>query len=257
MPQEYDRGRTRIKGTDPRVRAVTDRIGRGTRPMPEGRERMTADMAAEAAGRRPSDADINDDFARRLMGGADAQAGKVRATPAAVRGRGQVSLAWDDDPKAYGWHYSPAESHEGIRRGGLDPQFKGRHGPMAEGVHFAPDPETYRPVGDQDWNVYRVRRENIPDPVTRSTDDFFTRSRIAPEHIEVYEGPGRFGRLNGVTGLLGLANNVSSWLGGPYIQTPADWVLNDVIAQNYSGGIMDPYRDYEGPRDPQTGAILA
>lgn len=287
------RTRPRIRGTDPRLSPLVEQIGRGYRPNNEpdyggvrrqfeefrnrgytaqgeevhnrpfgearGRDRMVADMQAEAAGRRPSDAAINDDFARRL-----GEAGKTRprANPAEIRGRGQVSLAWDDDPKAYGWHYSPAENAEGIRTGGLDPQFKGRHGPMAEGVHFSNSPETYQPVGDRAWNVYRVRNENIPDPVQRSTDDFFTRSRIDPRNIEVYEGPGRFGRLgahmSGANPYIGLYQSIAPLLGLPYLQTPADWVLNDVMAQNYGpGGAMDPYRDYEGPRDPQTGAILA
>lgn len=261
----------RINGMDPRVREVTERIGHGYQPNPpSGRERMTADMQAELAGRRPSDADINDDFARRL-----GSAGKTRpARPAAVRGRGQVSLAWDDDPKAYGWHYSPAENAEGIRSRGFDPELAGRHGPNAKGVHFATSPETYQPIGDQDWNVYRVRRENIPDPSHVSTDDFFTRSPIDPRNIEVYEGPGKFGKLAdagsttlGIMALLGQAAQFvpgfsdrmprTTWLanGGPLGD-----VLNEVMAANYApGGVMDPYRDMRDLPgfNPATGTVPA
>lgn len=248
----------RIKATDPRVKRVTDRIGRGYRPNRD----VQAEQAARGGLSAADEAAAQDDFARRLSGGADAQAGKVRPTPAAVRGRGQVQLAWDDEPGKYGWHYSPAENATGIREGGLDPSHAGRHGPAARGVHFSDSPDTYRPIGDQDYNVYRVPREHIPDPAHVSTDDFYTTQKIAPEHVQVYEGPGKFGTLAGHVGTAatvgGLVNMLSSFLGGPYIQGPSDMVLNDLIRQAYApGGGMDPYRDYQGPRDPKTGDILA
>lgn len=229
MPQEFDRGR--IKGTDPRVRAVTDRIGRGYRPRnPELYDKAQASLRE---GTSIQDALDALDAERPGRSPRESVAGGGKMKPAAVRGSGQVSLAWDDDPKAYGWHYSPAENAEGIRRGGLDPQFRGRHGDASQGIHFSDSPDTYRPIGDKDWNVYRVRREHIPDPVARSTDDFFTRSRIEPKHIEAYEGPGRFGRVGSrVTGAAGLYNMLAPFLGLPYMQTPSDWIINNNLMES-------------------------
>jgi hypothetical protein len=253
-------GRTRIKGTDPRVRQVTDRIGRGYLPNESsGRERMVADMQAEAAGRRPSDADVNDDFARRLMGGADAQAGKVQRTR--ITGRGQVPRGWDEE--GYRYHYSPEENFEGIRERGFDPSLKKGY---SKGTHFMPGPD-YPALEDNPGNYYRVREDVAPFKNV-STDDFYTEQRIHPRDVEVYTGtpemPTRWSPVSnayskGATGL-GLYGLLSSFFPNslPQIYGPTDWVLQDVMRQNYGpGGVMDPYRDYEGPRDPETGAILA
>ena len=80
-----------------------------------------------------------------------------------------------------------------------------------------------------------------------------------------YEPGSMLGKVGGTLNVagagLGLYNMLAQFaprLGLPIVQTPVDWVLNDVMSQNYaSGGAMDPYRDYQGPRDPNTGAILA
>lgn len=88
----------------------------------------------------------------------------------------------------------------------------------------------------------------------------FAGGPIEPSAIKGGYGPA--GRLfdagSSVLGIAGLVNNLSSMFGGPFIQTPADWILNDVIAQNYNGGIMDPYRNYKGPGyNPATGTVSA
>lgn len=226
----------RIKGTDPRVRAVADRIGRGTMDSPR----------------------------ESVAGG-----GKVK--PAAVRGRGQVGLAYDDDPKAYGWHYSPAENAEGIRQHGLDPRQAGRHGDFSRGVHFSDSPHTYEPLGDRDFNVYRVRKDAIENPVHRSEGDFYTEHRIPPEMIEAYEGPGRFGKLadagSTAVGLMGLLGTAATFIPGFSERMPrTTWLANggpmgdllqEVIAGNYRpGGAMDPYKNW-APDNQQGGTVLA
>jgi hypothetical protein len=223
-------GRTmpRIKGTDPRVKSVTDRIGRG---------RMAADNAAEAVGRRPSDADINDDFAKRLMVAQQAEtprAGKVKRT--SIRGRGQVASRWDDDPNQYRYHYSPEENFEGIRREGFRPDLKKG---FSQGTHFMDDPNAYPAIGDDPMNVYRVRRDAVPDWQNVSSDDYYTRRPIAANDVDVYTGtpemPGTWGRVNNAYGVgggvKGLYDIVSSFMPGtlPQIQTPADWVIQDVL----------------------------
>jgi hypothetical protein len=241
MPQEYDRGR--IKGVGPRTSPLIDQIGRGYRPNePSGRERMVQDMQAEAAGRRPTDADVNDDFARRLQKDSP-PAGKVKRTQ--IRGRGQVKMAWDDRPGQYRYHYSPEENFKGIQsENALDPRFKGRHGPGAKGVHFMDDPNTYRPIGDRPMNVYRTPVEG-KDWQNVSTDDFYTTRRVeAPEvYAETPEGMPRWSGVSnayskGATGL-GLYNMLAAFMPGvlPSIQGPQDWVLGDVL-QN---GDASPY----------------
>lgn len=295
MPQEYDRGRTRIKGTDPRVRAVTDKIGRGTRPnqfagygdeelrrvladaerapieggrgMPgrikrelAGRDRMTADMAAEAAGRRPSDADINDDFARRLMGAQEpdyVQNPPARDDAAYRRAMANRPTPSDGSTRRY-VHETDIGNVESIRREGIRPGNRFGHDAVwaNEGTAAGRTVPKGRALIEFEADPARIKLRGTT-PGSKAAG--FQGGPIEPSAITGGYGPsGRiFDAGSRALGIGGLINMLSSFVGGPYIQTPSDWVLNDVIAQNYNGGIMDPYRDYEGPRDPQTGAILA
>ena len=218
------RGRTRIKGTDPALSKLVDQIGRGYQPNePSGRERMVADMQAELEGRRPSDANINDDFAQRL-------AGKVRRTP--IRGRGQIASRWDDDPNQYRYHYSPEENFEGIQRRGFDPELKKGY---SKGTHFMNSPNEYPAIGDNAQNVYRVRRDAVPDWQNVSDDDFYTQRRIPSNDVEVYTGtpetPGSWSRVSNAYGfgsnMKGIYDILASFMPGvlPQIQTPADWLI--------------------------------
>lgn len=295
--------RKRIKGTDPKLSPLVDKIGRGTRPMPEGRERMTADMAAEAAGRRPSDADVNDAFARRLSEMAEppdyegvrrqfeefrnrgytAQGQEVHNRPltntpsetmSSSEARYRANLPKPYDPKQRYYHTSEAPEGRGLREHAQSFRDKGIIGSertsFGEGKQVFAHPEAPRKLGPR--QVY-VEFEPGVRPSGSGTS-FMGRGPastatsfsgdVPPERVRGVYGnlpEGGIGRLAGVTGLMGLANNISALLGGPYIQTPADWVLNDLIANTTygPGGIMDPYRDYrELPGyDPQTGTVLA
>lgn len=85
---------------------------------------------------------------------------------------------------------------------------------------------------------------------------------IAPEALRGgYTTAGRvFDAGSKITGIGGLINMLSGFLGGPSIMGPSDMVLNDLIAQNYGpGGIMDPYRDMRDMPgfNPQTGTVPA
>lgn len=229
----------RIRGTDPRVREVTDRIGRGYRPT--GRRRMTADHAAEAAGRTPSDQAVNDDFARRLSEMADDKAqqsgGRRRyfhetdeANARSILTRGIQERPDKADPEGRKGVFAHTEAHD-------PPEGRVR-------FEFEAPPDEVRGHGTG-GNTSAVFRRSIP------VEDIKGIRRSRPSlHI-----PGGTGTVSGIVGLYSM---LAPMLGLPYIQTPADWVLNDVMRQNYSpGGAMDPYRDYTGPRDPQTGDILA
>lgn len=222
MPPIYDSGRTRIKGTDPRVRPVTDRIGRGTLPM-------TADSIARQ---------FEDDT-------------KVRP------GYSQFT------------HETDAKNVESIRREGIRPS--------RGAANF----------GDARPQVYGSRAnsvENIPEGRVRiryqvPTDSILGRgvgsdavsSRGAVPPGNVMSGYSKTGRVfdagsTGV-GLMSLLGALSQFVPGFSERMPrTSWLanggpigeaLNYTIAQNYApGGIMDPYRDYQGPRGPG-GAILA
>jgi hypothetical protein len=221
MPQDFEAGRTRIKGTDPRVRAVTERIGRGSLPM-------TADSIARQA-QFPDDT--------------QARPGHSIYT-----------------------HEADASNLESIR-------------PSKGGSNFGdPRPQVYGNRANSVDNIPegRVRiRYQAPDSDiigrgTGTSTAVSTRGAVPPGNV--LSGYSKAGRVFdagsttlGLLGLLGTAANFipgfsermprTSWLanGGPIGD-----VLNEVIANNYGqGGVMDPYRDYQGPRDPTTGAILA
>lgn len=268
MPQGYEGGR--IRGTNT-GNPLIDQIGRGYRPNePSGRERMVRDMQVEARGGRPTDADVNEDFARRLLeGGADAQAGKVRAIRAQGRGGMRVPYGANDDDFMY--HRTNERNLRGFQEQGNDPGLK-RRGSF--GTHFAPSSEGTWGYADQanaeggDSIMLRTRRS--PEMTMHDPQDYSTQRRIAPADWEVLgegatpEMPGRWTGLGnayskGATGL-GLYNMLAAFLPGklPSFQGPTDMVLADLMRQAYGpGGAMDPYRDYQGPRDPQTGDILA
>jgi hypothetical protein len=219
---------------------------------------MVDDMRAEARGGRPSDADINDDFARRLLGGADAQAGKVKR--ARITGRGQVPRAWDEE--GYRYHYSPEENFEGIRERGFDPSLKKGH---SKGTHFMPGAD-YPALEDNPGNYYRVRQDVAPFKNV-STDDFYTEQRIPPRDVEVYTGtpdmPTRWSPVSkayGVgTGITGLYSMLSSLLPEnlPQFLGPQDWIIQDLMRQAYNGGVMDPYKGWAGDQPVNNGTVMA
>lgn len=183
-----------------------------------------------------------------------------RVTPAELRGRGQVRLAYDDPVQDYYYHYSPTRNAPGIQESGLDPRLmKGE----SAGVHFLPDPNAYPAIGDEPMNVYRVRRD-AAEFVPRGEGDVYATRRFLPSEVEAYESPmegslaGRWSRLGGLAGgARGLYDVLSAFTGGrlPMIQTPGDWILNDVL-MNF------PNSPYNRPRNPSlsytpSGGVIA
>lgn len=190
-------GRTRIKGTDPRVRAVADTIGRGTMPSPR----------------------------ESVAGG-----GKVKRTR--ITGRGQVPQAWDEE--GYRYHYSPEKNFEGIRERGFDPSLKQGY---SKGTHFMPGPDYpalednpgnyYRvrqdvaPFKNVSTDDFYTERAIAPKDVEVYTGTPEMPTRWTPVS-------NAYGKAN--TGM-GLYNMLASFFPGklPSFQGPSDWVIQDVL----------------------------
>jgi hypothetical protein len=202
----------------PKMRALTDHIGRGTRPNVDVEPARRLFMERR-------DVDFNDNLLDLLP-----KTGKVKRTP--VRGRGQVPQAWDEE--GYRYHFSPEENFEGIRGRGFDPDLKKG---FSKGTHFLPTPD-YPAIEDRPGNYYRVRQDVAPFKNV-ATDDFYTEQRIAPRDIEVYTGtpamPTRWTPVSNAysfgSGAKGLYDLLSSFMPGvlPQIQTPADWIIQDLM----------------------------
>jgi len=154
-----------------------------------------------------------------------------------VRGRGQIRVPWDEPTDRYLWHFSPEETFAGIKKSGLDPSLKKG---FSSGVHFSPTPD-YPVLGDVPMNVYRAERSQVPGLEYREGSDYFTRQRIPPEMLQVATEtapgqPTRFSGLNrayslgsGLSQLGSLYNSIAPAVGLPYMQTPMDWVLADIL----------------------------
>jgi len=261
----------RIKGTDPRVKTVTDRIGRGSRPSP--RQVIDQDNALERGGRRPSDADVNDDFARRLMG--------EGSTPSEVRQDSAYQRFQQNLPKPRTGpsgrrkfvHETDLANVDSIRAGGIR-RTRGGSAMGNEGVYAfeRTGPEHRVPEG-------RVAIEFEADPArirgggtTPGSQSRVLQGSIDPGDITGGYGPsGRiFDAGSSTVGLMGLLGSVAQFIPGFAERMPrTNWlanggpigdVMNYVINQNYApGGIMDPYKDVrDNPGfNPQTGTVMA
>lgn len=151
---------------------------------PPGRARKR-DVQAESHLTDAQEAGVQDDFASWL----NEQAPPRR--PYEARGTAQGLVGWDENPNDFWYHYGDADAFESTARRGLDPDFAGRNGPAAAGVHFAPDPYTYRPIGDRPKYVYRTRRDRV-NAQRRAEDDWYSEDLIPSEDLEAFMGPGEW-----------------------------------------------------------------
>jgi len=268
MPPVYE-GPGRIKGTDPRVRAVADRIGRGTRPSP--RQVIDQDNALERGGLRPSDADVNDDFARRLMGGADAQAGQAESS-AMARYRANLPRQRPTGRRKF-VHETDIGNMESIRKSGIRPT-RGGSAMGSEGVYAyeRAGPAHRVPEGrvaiEFEADAGRIRGGGT----TPGAQSRVLQGSIDPGDITGGYGPsGRiFDAGSRTVGLMGLLGTAAQFIPGFAERMPrTNWlanggpigdVLNYALSQNYApGGVMDPYKDVRNLSgfNPSTGTVTA
>jgi hypothetical protein len=264
--------RPRIKGVGPKVPPIVDQIGRGYQPnRPEGRPRMEQDFAREAAGRRPSDADVNDDFARRLMGGADAQAGKAMSS-AEARYRANLPKGYDPDQKYYHVHDVP----EGVDIRQRAQSFRDKGIIGSERTSFGAGKQVFaHPQPPRELGPRQIYTEFTPGVrPSGSGTSFMGRGGgstaksfsgdISPANVGGVYGHvpgGGIGRIadagSGITGLYGLLSSMFPE-NLPQIYGPTDYVLNDLLRMNYEEGVMNPYRDWAGDQPVSAnGTVLA
>ncbi len=255
-------GRTRIKGTDPRVRAVTERIGRGTRPNRD----VQAQQAARGGLSVADEAAAQDDFARRLQMTAD-----------------HAAQQFPDDTRARPGnriftHETDAKNLESIRREGILPSTGGSN-------FDDPRPQVYgsraNSVSDIPEGRVRVRYQVPEDSIigrgTSGSNAVSTRGAVPPENImSGYSKAGRVFDAGSTTlGLMSLLGTAASFIPGFSERMPRTaWlanggpigdVLNGLIADQYApGGALSPYSKEEYARalqnpafNPQTGTWSA
>jgi hypothetical protein len=262
MPPIYDAGR--IKGTDPRVRPVTDRIGRGYQQSP--RERIAADNAIERAGGRASDMDVNDDFAKRL-----GMAAPEPESSAHARYKANLPQQRPTGRRKF-VHETDLANLESIRKGGIRPT-RGGSAMGSEGVYaYEREGPAHRvPEGrvaiEFEADAGRIRGGGTTPGATSRV----LQGGIDPGDITGGWGPkGRIFDAGTSAGLLGLLGQAAQFIPGFAERMPrTNWLasggpigeaMNYAIQQNYApGGVMDPYKDVRDLPgfNPQTGTVMA
>lgn len=214
----------------PKVRALTDDIGRGRRPN------VDVEKVRQMYLQR-RDVDVNDNMLDLLP-----KAGKTRKVAQATS-RSGMRMPWDTDTENYMYHRTPARNVEGIRARGNDPSLRKRG---SFGTHFSADPEhtwTYADeanAGSEPSAMLRVRRDAAPfrqlDPYDYVTEERIPRGWEVLEEGPTPSSPGTWGRLNSFgSGAKTLYDLLSSFIPAlPTIQTPADWVIQDLMRTNSS-----------------------
>jgi hypothetical protein len=185
----------------------------------------------------PDDVEANENFARRMAADAGLQ------QRASITGRNQIRQSWDEPNNKYLWHFSPQENFNekgDIQTRGLS---AGKAKGFSQGVHFSPKPD-YPVAGDRPMNAYRIERDKVPNLMYREGSDYHTLSDIPAEHMQVAvdtpQGlPTKFSSLSeayGITPALGMLYNLLGATGIiPTVQTPDQWVFNDMMRNSPIG----------------------